>query len=569
MANEINYEEERSKSTDAIVNSTADKIVIVAGPGTGKTYTFIEFLKKRSGDNLALTFINNLANDLKSRLDGLAESHTFHSFCKSLLHKLDIDGLSRDFEVYPDLDRIIRSDACFIGKDYKAFINAFRTLEEHNGIIDFFIGRSNYYDTVSFDDYVYRVFSHFRENHDSLPSFDNIVIDEYQDFHRLEVEFIKLLASKSKVLIVGDDDQALYENIRKSSPDFIRELNEDSSYEKHQLPFCSRCPEVIVGAVNDVIKCSVRLGYFKNRIEKDYHCYLPDKKEDSERFPQIEDVYCTVQTKEKCPYIPKYIEAEILKIEERDFTEAKEEGYYPILVIGPSQYLKQVQYYFDSKEGFKINYKENIKANYLLDGYRFLIKDNDSNIGWRLVIEDDNCDNMNDLIQEITDDKRPLVEVLDQTYKDRHLRIINIIKKLFTGETLTEHDTTSLENAVELNVDEIKEYYAIEDEDGDDNCDEDLIKLKLTTFVGAKGLSAGFVFVIGFNNGDLPRDKNSIDDLEIKEFIVALSRTRKKCFLISNGRFGGKKTGGKSCFINAINPPRLNKIEVNKNWRPK
>lgn len=37
------------------------------------------------------------------------------------------------------------------------------------------------------------------------------MIDEFQDFSALEVEIIKQLESHGNILIVGDDDQAIYD----------------------------------------------------------------------------------------------------------------------------------------------------------------------------------------------------------------------------------------------------------------------------------------------------------------------------------------------------------------------
>jgi superfamily II DNA or RNA helicase len=60
----------RWEATEAVVNSGADKRLIVAGPGTGKTYTFKKALAKaivdsgRADKGLALTFIRNLVADL-------------------------------------------------------------------------------------------------------------------------------------------------------------------------------------------------------------------------------------------------------------------------------------------------------------------------------------------------------------------------------------------------------------------------------------------------------------------------------------------------------------------------
>ena len=63
----------------------------------------------------------------------------------------------------------------------------------------------------------------------------------------------RILGSKSPVLIAGDDDQALYVNLKYASPDFIREIAADGTHETFELPFCSRCTEVVVAAVNEAL----------------------------------------------------------------------------------------------------------------------------------------------------------------------------------------------------------------------------------------------------------------------------------------------------------------------------
>ena len=56
----------------------------------------------------------------------------------------------------------------------------------------------------------------------------------------------------------------------------------------------------------------------------------------------------------------------------------------------------------------------------------------------------------------------------------------------------------------------------------------------LSSFVGCKGLSAGHVFIVGANDGSLPKDPRDINNIEIAQFIVALTRTRKQCHIVSN-----------------------------------
>jgi superfamily I DNA/RNA helicase len=74
-----------------------------------------------------------------------------------------------------------------------------------------------------------------------------------------------------------------------------------------------------------------------------------------------------------------------------------------------------------------------------------------------------------------------------------------------------------------------------------------------TTLVGAKGLSAGHVFIVGFNDGHFPQHPEAITDEDICKFIVGLSRTRKQCHLVSCGRFGAERLSPSS-FLDWVRP---------------
>ncbi len=70
------------------------------------------------------------------------------------------------------------------------------------------------------------------------------------------------------------------------------------------------------------------------------------------------------------------------------------------------------------------------------------------------------------------------------------------------------------------------------------------------------------MFLIGAHNGLLPRDPSNVRDIEISQFIVALTRTRKQCHIVSNkwmvpvGAKGFISPFKKSDFISWI-PPEL------------
>ncbi len=347
---------ERKKYTDLIVQSKSKNKVIVAGAGTGKSFTFQSVVTAKGKSSLALTFINSLMSELSKDLDGLAEVRTFHSYCKKLLHKISADGIDSDFEYFPKLPLIIKSDSSIVGNGTSNFVNVFQKLEEGSDI-DFYIDRGNYYNAVGHDDAVYRVIKFFEANPDRLPKFNQVVVDEYQDFNELEVTFIDQLEKNSPILIAGDDDQAIYP-LKNASSDYIRRKVNDPNYERFELPYCSRCTEVIVESTKDVILKASALGKLNKRIDKKYLCFMPDKEEDSKNYPKIVHASCSVQNKQDVRnYIGRFIEAEIKKIPKKEIELARENKYPCVLIIGQSQYLKQVHDYLKSRFS-NVQYKE-------------------------------------------------------------------------------------------------------------------------------------------------------------------------------------------------------------------
>ena len=98
---------ERRECINAILSSKSNKKIVLAGAGTGKTYTFREILKANSdGENIALTFIKSLTADMDSVFGDLAEVKTFHAYCKKILHEQN-----GKVELFPYLTQIIEEDA--------------------------------------------------------------------------------------------------------------------------------------------------------------------------------------------------------------------------------------------------------------------------------------------------------------------------------------------------------------------------------------------------------------------------------------------------------------------------
>lgn len=558
----------RNNCKDKILDSDAPRKIIVSGPGTGKTYIFNELLSSKDGNCLALTFIRNLANKLKKDLDSYAEVRTFHSFCKELLHAIPKTDLTDKFDLFPKLETIIKSDANILLDGSPKFMASFRKMDLSNRNIEFFLKRSSYYDTVSFDDSVYRVMNFFKYHPNQIPVYTQIVVDEYQDFNKLEVEFLHILSEKSPMLIVGDDDQALYGMLKSSSPEYIRKRYNDPSYAHFDLPYCGRCTSVITQAIKDIILQAKNIRSLKNRIDKEYICYLPDKWKDSEKYPKIIHAKCSTQSN-RVPFLARFIAQEIAKLTPEEVRSANEKGDCTVLIAGSGHYLEQVQPYFKKLGKYKIsfregeNYRESIK---IIDGYKKLIGSEMSNLGWRILLEFNHLENTAEIIKKTEENATlKLCKLLPPDYVKKHLYIVNLLSKLEKEEDLDKSEVQNLEDAIKLEIDEIKEALIVEDEEARVDLEEnkDEISIIFSTYVGCKGLSAGFVFIIGLDEKSLPRNNASPSDIEICNFIVSLARTIKKCYLISTRFFIDKKTK-QSAFIKWINPKRLEYIWVDK-----
>lgn len=541
--------EERARYTQLIVRSSAPKKLIVAGPGTGKTFTFHQALTAAGGRGLALTFINNLVRDLKVELADTADAYTFHGFCKHRLHQMAIEGLTSRFNYYPPVLLLIAQDMEFFdrsGVDDKEIERCLHNLDDSQGVISAVLRIGTYYDTVSHTDSVYRVLQHLERNRNDIPNYPLVVVDEYQDFSLLETRFIGLLAERNSVLVAGDDDQALY-GFKHASANYIRALAQDQDYTKFELPYCSRCTEVIINAVNDVLRRARTEGLLAGRLAKPYSYYPPDKGEDSERHPSIIHAHCTVERR-NAPYIGRYVATRIAEIPEEEIRASREGRYPTALVIGPVEFVRRVHPILLERYPNAILKESSPTQISILDGYRYLHRDERSRLGWRIVLYCDPPPNAHDFVRAALRNGDELHDLIPVDFRERHLRLVRLAGKVMGGEILTAEEKTMLKTSIGQSFESISaalcrnEEVAVEADAESSSVESEggvtVPSVICTSLLGAKGLSASRVFIVGLNNGHLPRNPSGITDDEVCRFIVGLSRTRKQCYLISCARFG-------------------------------
>lgn len=478
------------------------------GPGTGKTHTFKEVAKKIGKDKkvLVFTLINNLASELAKDFESSGventETRTFHGYCKKLLYKKF--GFRGNF--YPDLPVLIESDARFLnfGFTRNDFHKAFANLESAAPSLKFFLDRTKYYETLGYDSSVYEVYNRFRSDNGTIPSYDLVIADEYQDFNKLEASFIELLTKKSPILVAGDDDQALY-GFRHASKDHIRDLYKNPQFEKFNLPFSSRCTSVLVESVNSLIKSSKDI--LGGRIEeKDYISYWPDKYLFDKTYPQIEVVHCSLPRTASL-----HIKTKIENLAKREKLSGSEEEIQFLIVGSRTQHRLNMlaKYLEDSLDPklFSVEVKEDEGKTSIEGGFLEIYKDKESNLGWRIILENDPPKKIKEIIKRSYKKDLPLFNIIPQSYKEKYLS-------------------------------KAGDYFSKTDSQSDQHIEEAAnkrIRVKLTTHLGAKGLSALHVIVQEFHNGVLPNDKTgkSISDEDICKLIVSLTRAKRSCSLVT------------------------------------
>ncbi|MEO5719993.1 MAG: UvrD-helicase domain-containing protein [Chthoniobacterales bacterium] len=231
------------------VTTTEGPLLILAGAGTGKTRVItarVAYLIAQDVDPseiLAVTFTNKAAAEMRERLAKMVEPaaakkvtmSTFHALCLRILRAgIDRLGYKNNFSIYDEGDqlglikKIITRTAA---KDEKLDPNVAKAAiskAKNNGWApprddETLIGAvsARYRDdlktanAVDFDDLllltVQLLNGHPEVRQRWRERFRYLMVDEFQDTNRLQLELVTLLADERRnVAVVGDDDQSIY-----------------------------------------------------------------------------------------------------------------------------------------------------------------------------------------------------------------------------------------------------------------------------------------------------------------------------------------------------------------------
>jgi Superfamily I DNA and RNA helicases len=255
------------------VTTTEGPVMIIAGPGSGKTRALthrIAYLlatgKAQPRDVLALTFTNKAAGEMQERVEALVGDDakgmwvsTFHSaFARLLRREGDKLGYSKDFSIYDTSDskRLIRQQ--MKGRNLDTDVVKPRSAQRMiSSAKNEMIGPQEYAElargdqqemvaevypayeralrqanALDFDDLLLKPIDLFEQHEDVLEKYQTrwqyVHIDEYQDTNQAQYVLARKLSGRHENLcVVGDDAQSIY---AFRGADITNILNFDNDY---------------------------------------------------------------------------------------------------------------------------------------------------------------------------------------------------------------------------------------------------------------------------------------------------------------------------------------------------
>lgn len=232
-----------------IIESKDQHILVLAGAGSGKTYTLIQKIKaiKESENNakiLCLTFSNLAAKELKHRLnEESVRVYTFHGFCFKL-----IKPFISDKQVLFETPRLFSKKEILEVSLYKANPSRkpSKTLKKYKEFLD----RNA---LIDFDDMLLLCLEKLK-NKEIRQTYDYVLIDEVQDTNLVQFQILKhLISPNTKTILVGDIDQGIYK-FRGASFDLIEKYRETYLPKVYMLTQNYRSAPAIVECANRLIE---------------------------------------------------------------------------------------------------------------------------------------------------------------------------------------------------------------------------------------------------------------------------------------------------------------------------
>jgi superfamily I DNA/RNA helicase/DNA polymerase III epsilon subunit-like protein len=277
-----------SPSQREAIEAAAAPLLVLAGPGAGKTFCLIErirYLIDRLGvppERLcAFTFTNKAAGEIGERLArslgiraSAVKTGTIHAFCAELLREFGSRiGLQRGFGIVDERQqRIVLKRLGIPPRWHSGLLSRFATHRFCNTPFQFsrdgeifdryqtFLDERN---LVDFDMLVIKTAELLRDAQvvkRIQARWDCILVDEFQDLNAVQYAVIRDIGRDHRhVFAVGDDEQSIYSWAGADPRVFLNFMNDFSLSEHVQLRENRRCPKSILHLARKLIEINAPL----------------------------------------------------------------------------------------------------------------------------------------------------------------------------------------------------------------------------------------------------------------------------------------------------------------------
>ncbi|KPJ57213.1 hypothetical protein AMJ49_01205 [Parcubacteria bacterium DG_74_2] len=589
----MNLEEaqkEAGKINNEILNHNKSPLLIVAGPGTGKSTKVAErtaFLIDHKGvppDKIyLLSFTNASANDLREKLEKKTKraSEILLSTVHGLANKILRENSKDNYYISDFLDDMIIAKDAYPTKsrqELKDFLrmrnkSVANSKKEDNQQYDKI---KNFYKSFNFYEITAKVVNLFETEPQILKKYQNkieyLIVDEYQDLNIADQKFIQLLSSSENtgLTICGDDDQSIY-GFRHASPKGMVENFYSGNFTNKKMCCCWRSPTSIIEVSRPIIE-------------------MAEKELDIRRIPKLlfgEDTQDKVEII-SIPSATKRQNKEAIWVAEKIkdlLSEAKEKGEkYRILVLASQREITNELKLIlkDAKIPLK-SWRRRIlklkKPKLLYYGLRF-IQESQDNFAVRAIINllqgnialseivnlaIDKRESLWDVIKEESPPKIrnsiKMLKILETI--DRNMEPVKIIDKIGDileiakmdkGYKKIEELAKSSENINYLLTSIANEYLDVESSEVESPIEDEQF-VEIMTMHSSKGLTADCVFIMGAENEFIPGIQLTPDNIRL--FYVALTRSKGKLFITfvrsrQTQLARGQNIRNRSVFVNKI-----------------
>ena len=283
-----------SPSQLSAIEADLQALLVLAGPGAGKTFCLIErirfLIEKREFDPAricAFTFTNKAAGEIASRLEkqlgsraGRVKRGTIHAFCAELLREFGQHvGLEPGFgiadeeyqrsvlwrlQVPPRWHGKLLTQICahrfrgdsLDGRDATAY-ERYREFLERRNLVDFDMLVLKAAELLRLDEVATTV----------RRRWECVLVDEFQDLNRTQYAIIKALAEEHRnIFAVGDDEQSIYSWAGADPQVFTLFLN-DFGARRIQIGENRRCPRAVVTLARRLINSNTPIFADERQVD--------------------------------------------------------------------------------------------------------------------------------------------------------------------------------------------------------------------------------------------------------------------------------------------------------------